>query len=62
MTKFTITISDESTTKLDALCAESGYSRSEQIEGMILAECSGCDAMQSADGDREVVELREWAA
>jgi len=39
MTKqITITLADETLTKLDAICASSGYSRSEQIEGMISAD------------------------
>jgi len=39
MTKtITVTLPVDTLTKLDALCAASGYSRSEQIEGMIDAD------------------------
>jgi hypothetical protein len=36
--RITIAIDADSLARLDALCAASGYSRSEQIEGMIDAD------------------------
>lgn len=58
MSKFTITISYESTAKLDAICAESGYSRSEQIEGMILAESEERQPIPVLLDGRRIGELR----
>lgn len=40
MPKITITLTDSALAQLDAICAKSGYTRSEQIEGMIAAEAA----------------------
>lgn len=38
MPKITIDLTDSAIAQLDVICAKSGYTRSEQIDGMIAAE------------------------